>query len=239
MLAPVIVEKALMPGADHQLQAPSPAQNHLSSHATPTVINAESADTSGDTGTGEQSEIKQETAYVRGSNEEQWGEQLGEQSIKEGGNPGEDMLAIDRGSKSGETGAQSTHKRGSKSMKTGEDALSGDELANVPVSQWLKTLFPEVSGGWWDVYQKDNGFAVKFRWRDQGLQTLTFPWISSQQLQDLKQSSPDKTERIISERITDSLQRFLLDPDKRDIALFVARKLGIDPDDLQLPTTTN
>jgi len=98
---------------------------------------------------------------------------------------------------------------------------------------------PEASSGWWDVYQKDKGFAVKFRWRDQGRQTLTFPHISFQHLQALRESAPDETGRIMRERISASLRKFLLTPDKRDKALLVAQKLGIDPDDLQKFTTAN
>lgn len=173
---------------------------------------------------------------MRGSNDERPGEQSGGQSLNEAGNLGEQMMEIDR--KNGASGEQSTHRRGSSNEGMEASVSTGDGLVDEPASQWLKSLLPEVSGGWWDVYPRDNGFAVRFRWRDQGRQTLTFPWISNQHLQDLKQSDPDETGRIISERITDSLQRFLFDPDKRDKALLVARKLGIDPDDLQPPTTT-
>jgi len=98
---------------------------------------------------------------------------------------------------------------------------------------------PEASSGWWDVYQKDNGFAVKFRWRDRGRQTLTFPQISFQHLQALRESAPDETGRIMRERISASLRKLLLTPAKRDKALLVAQKLGIDPDDLQKFTTAN
>ena len=96
---------------------------------------------------------------MRGSNEQQ----PGEQPIKETGNSGEQIMAIDRGSKNGETGEQSPHKRGSRSKKTSDYALAGDVLVDTPASQWLKTLLPEAFGGWWDIYPKDNGFAVKFR----------------------------------------------------------------------------
>ena len=102
-----------------------------------------------------------------------------------------------------------------------------------------ETVLPEASSGWWDVYQKNNGFAVKFRWRDRGRQTLTFPQISHQHLQALRESATDETGRIMHERITASLRRFLIDPDKRNKALIVAQKLGIDPDELQRPTATN
>ena len=68
--------------------------------------------------------------------------------------------------------------------------------------------------------------------RDQERQTLTFPQISRQQLQALSQSAPDEAGRIKCERIFSGLRRFLIDSDKRDKALLVARKLGIDPDGL-------
>lgn len=194
----------------------------------------------------------------RGSNEEQ----PGEQPINGSGDSGERRTPVDRGSKSGETGEQSRRKRGSRKMggrpkqlnplsdrrltqrtqriestepakSTPDYAPSGDGLSAEQASQWLKTILPGASGGWWDVYQKDNGFAVKFRWRDQGRQTLTFPRISYQHLHALSQNAPEETERIMREQISDSLRRFLIDQDKRDKALLVARKLGIDPDDLQ------
>lgn len=116
-------------------------------------------------------------------------------------------------------------------------AISGGGLAGEQASQWLKTILPEALSGWWDVYQKDNGFAVKFRWRDRGRQTLTFPRISHQHLQDLSRSAPAEIGRIMRERISASLRRFLIDPGKRDKAILVAQKLGIDPDDLQKFTT--
>lgn len=200
----------------------------------------------------------------RGSNEER----PGEQTIKASGNSGEQSLQVDRGSKSGETEERSRRKRGSRKIdrrpgqlnplsaahltprtqiientepakSTPDYAPSGGGLSGEQASQWLKTVLPEASAGWWDVYQKDNGFAVKFRWRDQGRQTLTFPRISHQHLQALRQSAPDESGRIMRERISDSLRRFLIDPGKRDKALLVARKLGINSDDLQKFTSAN
>jgi hypothetical protein len=190
----------------------------------------------------------------------------GEQPINRSGDSGERRTPVDRGSKSWDMGEQSLRKRGSRKMggrpgqpnqlsaerltqrtrmienaelakSTQDYALSGGGSSGEQASQWLKTVLPEASGGWWDVYQKDNGFAVKFRWRDRGRQTLTFPRISHQHLRTLMQNAPDETGRIMRERISDSLRRFLIDPDKRDKALLVARKLGIDSDDLQKFTT--
>jgi hypothetical protein len=126
-------------------------------------------------------------------------------------------------------------RRGSSDEDEGERPVEADsnELANEQASQWLKAVLPEMTNGWWDVYPKGRGFAVKFCWRDPDRQTLTFPRISHQELHALRQSSPDETGRFMRDRIFASLRRFLIDPDKRDKATLVARKLGIAPDDLQ------
>jgi hypothetical protein len=193
---------------------------------------------------------------------------LGEQPVEESDNLGEQRTSVDRGSLRGKTGEQSQRKRGSRQLggrpgqvtppsaahstphsptsenaeaakSTPDYAPSGGGLSYEQATHWLKTVLPEASGGWWDVYRKDNGFAVKFRWRNQRRQTLTFPSISHQQLQSLRQSAPDEIRGIINERISASLRRFLLDPDKRDKALLVAQKLGIDPDNIQKFTDAN
>jgi hypothetical protein len=126
-------------------------------------------------------------------------------------------------------------RRGSNDEDEGERHVEADsnELANEQASQWLKAVLPEMTNGWWDVYPKGRGFAVKFCWRDPERKTLTFPRISHQQLQVLRQSAIDEAERIMRERIFADLRRFLIDSDKRDKAMLVARKLGINPDDLQ------
>jgi hypothetical protein len=126
-------------------------------------------------------------------------------------------------------------RRGSNDEDEGERHVEADsnELANEQASQWLKAVLPEMTNGWWDVYPKGRGFAVKFCWRDPDRQTLTFPRISHQELQALRQSAHDETGRFMRDRIFASLQKFLIDPDKRDKATLVARKLGIAPDDLQ------
>jgi len=126
-------------------------------------------------------------------------------------------------------------RRGSNDDDDGDRHVEADsnELANEQAPQWLKAVLPEMTNGWWDVYPKGRGFAVKFCWRDPDRQTLTFPRISHQELHALRQSSPDETGRFMRDRIFASLRRFLIDPDKRDKATLVARKLGIAPDDLQ------
>jgi hypothetical protein len=36
--------------------------------------------------------------------------------------------------------------------------------------QWLKSILPEASNGWWDIRDKGDRIAIKFRWRDPNLQ---------------------------------------------------------------------
>jgi hypothetical protein len=209
MLAPVIAETWRKPGADSRLQAQSPA------HDIQSDVRGKNEDKSIEDERRGSGDGRREEQYIKGT-----------------GNSGEQGTGIDRGSKNKKTREQRRHSRGNGRKKIDGQSDQADSL-------WLKSLMPEASSGWWDVYQKDNGFAVKFRWRDQGRKTLTFPQISYQQLQALRQSAPDETRKIMRERISASLRRFLIDPDKRDKALLVAQKLGIDPDELRNFTTTN
>jgi hypothetical protein len=202
-------ETSLKSGADSELQARSPARSVQS-------------DVRG----------RSDDKTIEG---EQWGSDEGipeEQSVSASCSSGEQGIEIDRGSKKRKVREQGQHNRGSGGKETDRQSGQVDSL-------WLKTVLPEASSGWWDVYQKDNGFAVKFRWRDRGRQTLTFPRISYQHLQALRESAPDETGRVMRDRITASLRKFLLTPDKRDKALLVAQKLGIAPDDLETFTTAN
>lgn len=146
-----------------------------------------------------------------------------EQSVSGSGSSGEQQIEIDRGSKKKKAREQRQPDRGNGGDELDSQSAQADSL-------WLKSILPEASSGWWDVYQKDNGFAIKFRWRDQRRQTLTFPKISYQQLQGLRDSAPNEAQRTMREQTSSSLRRFLIDPEKRDKALIVARKLGIDPD---------
>ena len=203
------VETSLKPVADPRLQARSPARGIQS-------------DVRG------RSDNKTIEDEQRGNNE--WSSE--EQSVSGGGGSGEQKIGIDQGSKKRKAGEQRQQDRGSGGNETDMQSGQVDSL-------WLKSVLPEASSGWWDVYQKDNGFAIKFRWRDQGRQTLTFPQMSYQHLQALRDSATDEAQRIMCERISTSLQRFLLNPDKRDKALLVARKLGISLDDPQKFTATN
>jgi hypothetical protein len=67
-------------------------------------------------------------------------------------------------------------------------------------AEWLKTLLPELIGGWWDVAANGKGFIIKQKWREQKKQiTQTYPRVSREQFQTLKGSNYAK--QIISDRI--------------------------------------
>jgi hypothetical protein len=109
-----------------------------------------------------------------------------------------------------------------------DDAIPGQQPADGQAASWLKSLLPESQSGWWEVNVKGKGFAVKFRWRDTDRQTLLFPQITGAQFIDLKQSGSEEAARILRERIIANIHSFLLNLSKRDKALTVAAKLGID-----------
>lgn len=127
-------------------------------------------------------------------------------------------------------------RRGSSDEDEGERPVEADdnELAKDQASQWLKAILPEMTKGWWDVYPKGRGFAVKFCWRDPERQTLTFPRISYEQFQTLKQSDPNEVEKSMHAQISAHLRSLSLNPAKRDKALTAARKLGIDLAEYQI-----
>jgi hypothetical protein len=196
----VSVETSLKREGDSRLQARSPARGNQSN-------------------TRERSDDKTIEGEQRGNNEDR----SEEQSASGSGSSGEQHMGIDRWSKKKKAREQRQPDRGNGGNELDSQSAQADSL-------WLKSILPEASSGWWDVYQKDNGFAIKFRWRDQRRQTLTFPKISYQQLQGLRDSAPDEAQMTMREQTSSSLRRFLIDPEKRDKALIVARKLGIDPD---------
>jgi hypothetical protein len=78
------------------------------------------------------------------------------------------------------------------------------------------------------VNVKAKGFAVKFRWRETDRQTLLFPQITFEQFIALKHNDSEEAKRTLHERISANLHNFLLNPTRRDKALAVAAKLGID-----------
>ena len=114
------------------------------------------------------------------------------------------------------------------SEKRGEQNIDAWGEQAVRSTQWLKSILPEASNGWWDIRDKGDRIAIKFRWRDPNLQVLTPLRISSEQLASLEKSDYEDAKTRIREQICLGLQRLSLDPVKRDKALLVARKLWID-----------
>jgi hypothetical protein len=106
-------------------------------------------------------------------------------------------------------------------------------------SQWLKSILPEASNGWWDIRDIGNGMAVKFRWRDPDLQVITPLRVTSEQFESLRQSDYEEAKSRIGEQISLGLYNLSVDPARRDKALLVARKLGIDLKDYQSRETAN
>jgi hypothetical protein len=97
-------------------------------------------------------------------------------------------------------------------------------------SQWLKSILPEATNGWWDVRDKGNGATIKFRWRDPVLQVITLLSVTGEQFEILEQKGYEDAKSLVREKISLRLHDLSLDPVKRDKALKVARKLGIDLD---------
>ncbi|HEX5080634.1 MAG TPA: hypothetical protein VFY40_01215 [Blastocatellia bacterium] len=102
-------------------------------------------------------------------------------------------------------------------------------------SQWLKSILPAASNGWWDIRDKGNKMTIKFRWRSPDLQVMTLLRVTSEQFETLKQSEYENARNMIKEQISLRLHDFSLDPAKRDKALIVAEKLGINIGEYQIP----
>jgi hypothetical protein len=106
-------------------------------------------------------------------------------------------------------------------------------------SQWLKSVMPAASNGWWDVRVKGDRFTAKFRWRGPDLQVIPLFHISREEIEILKQSNREDVQRRILNQIAASLQSFLLDSAKYDKAVTAAEKLGITIENLQLRNIVN
>jgi len=117
-----------------------------------------------------------------------------------------------------------------------DDPISGQQPVDGQAVSWLKGLLPESHSGWWEVGDKGKGFSVRFRWRDTNRQTLLFPQIAGEEFIALRRSGPEEATGILRERISANLHSFLLNPAKRDRALIVAWKLGINinPDEYKI-----
>jgi hypothetical protein len=127
--------------------------------------------------------------------------------------------------------SKSTSLRTQHSERLGEQDNEDREAAGAQplrASQWLKSILPEATNGWWDVRDKGAGATIKFRWRDPNLQVITLLSVTSEQFEILKESRYEDAKSMIREKISLRLQSISLDPARRDKALIAARKLGID-----------
>jgi len=93
---------------------------------------------------------------------------------------------------------------------------------------WLKFLLPNPASGWWDVRQEDQGFVIKFRWRAAGEQpNQTFPRISREQFQKLKEMETNECVAELEDRIAGHLDDLQFDLRRRERAKLVAARLGL------------
>jgi hypothetical protein len=104
---------------------------------------------------------------------------------------------------------------------------SDEQLPDEQYSQWLKSVMPDASNGWWDVRMKRDRFTVKFRWRGPDLQVIPLLHISREEIEIWKQSSHKDVQRRIQDQIVANLQSFLLNSAKRDKAVTAAERLGV------------
>ena len=68
-------------------------------------------------------------------------------------------------------------------------ALLPSEQAKAQ-ADWLKSLLPTLSAGWWDVAANGKGFIIKQKWREGSKQiTQTYPRVSREQYETLQGSN--------------------------------------------------
>jgi hypothetical protein len=155
-----------------------------------------------------------------------WGERDSQVAAVSEQNGGEQAADSNEVSKSASLRVPYSERRGEQDNKDCEAAGAQPLRA----SQWLKSILPEATNGWWDVRDKGAGATIKFRWRDPNIQVFTLLSVTSEQFEILKQSSCEDAKSMIREKISLRLHSLSLDPDRRDKALIAARKLGIDLD---------
>ena len=155
-----------------------------------------------------------------------WGERDSKIAAVNEQNGGEQAASSNEVSKSASLRAQYGKRRGEQDNKDCE-AAGAQPLRAL---QWLKSILPEATNGWWDVRDKGNGATIKFRWRDPGLQVITLLRVTSEQIEILKQNDYEDAKSMVREKISLRLHSLSLDPAKRDKALIAARKLGIELD---------
>jgi len=105
---------------------------------------------------------------------------------------------------------------------------SDEQSSDRTSSHWLKPLLPGSQSGCWEVVIKDNRLVARFRWRDPHRETLSFPKFTGEELRILEEFLFDEAVSLLRERISADLLKMSLDPKKKDKALVVAEKLGID-----------
>lgn len=76
------------------------------------------------------------------------------------------------------------------------NSVQEQQVALLPSEQskaqadWLKSLLPALSAGWWDVAANGKGFIIKQKWREGSKQiTQTYPRISREQYETLQGSN--------------------------------------------------
>ena len=227
--------------ADLQSQASSPAQNNQSEgseQAKDRWGEQRSKVTIGSEQNGGEQAAASNGVSKSGAPPAQRGEQRGEQRMENGEGDDRRQIANKPEGKDRvmhEHSAQGGERRGEQDKK---DYEAGGEQP-LHTSQWLKSLLPEASNGWWDVRDKGNRIAIMFRWRDPELQVLTPLRVPSEEFETLKQSDYEDAKSRIKEQISLRLHNLSLDPAKRDKALIVAQKLGIDLGEYQVTGVGN
>jgi hypothetical protein len=109
-----------------------------------------------------------------------------------------------------------------------DELLTSEQLEEA--AEWLKSLLPKPSSGWWDVAANGKGFVIKQRWRVSGKQeTQTYPRVSREQFLTLKGMSDEHAKDVITDTIAGHLDDIIAGADrtKRDKARRAAAKLEI------------
>jgi hypothetical protein len=127
-----------------------------------------------------------------------------------------------------------------KKVKTVKRARSLGSKTGDGEADWLKSLLPVPESGWWDVRQEDKGFVIKFRWRMAGEQpNQTFPRISREQFQKLKEMKRNECIAELEDRIAGHLDDLRFDPKRRERARLVAERIGIGSENYRDAATSD
>jgi len=108
------------------------------------------------------------------------------------------------------------------------ELLTSEQLEEA--ENWLKSLLPKPSSGWWDVAANGKGFVYKQRWRvSRKQETQTYPRISREQFLTLQGMSDEIAKEVIRDTVAGHLDDVIAGRDcaKRDKAGRAASRLGI------------